>query len=107
MTLSAVEFLRRFLMHVLPKGFVRIRRCGWWTNRHGQRQLSRCRELLGIAAAVAEPSAPAAQPIPAAVPDPAAPRCPHCGQGAWVLVERLPRPAWRERIRRLQLFDTS
>ncbi len=41
MTLSAVKFLRRFLLHVLPKGFVRIRRCGWWTNRHGQRQLDR------------------------------------------------------------------
>lgn len=105
MTLSAVELLRRFLMHVLPKGFVRIRRCGWWTNRHGQRQLSRCRELLGIAAAVAEPPAP--HPIPTAGSDPAAPRCSHCGQGTWVLVERLPRPAWRERIRRLQLFDTS
>ncbi len=46
MTLSAVEFLRRFLLHVLPKGFVRIRRCGWWTNRHGQRQLDRCRDLF-------------------------------------------------------------
>ena len=107
MTLSAVEFLRRFLMHVLPKGFVRIRRCGWWTNRHGQRQLSRCRELLGSAPAVVEPSAPAPDAIPAAVADAAAPRCPHCGRGTWVLVERLPRPAWRERLRRLQLFDTS
>jgi Putative transposase len=76
MTLSAVEFLRRFLLHVLPKGFVRIRRCGWWTNRHGQRQLDRCRDLLRVAPAAVEPAREADQPIPAAVPE-AAPRCSH------------------------------
>jgi hypothetical protein len=107
MTLSAVEFLRRFLLHVLPKGFVRIRRCGWWTNRHGRRQLDRCRDLLGVAPAPVEPPPEADQPIPAALPA-AAPRCSHCGQGNWVLVEQTPRPPRWELVRRLTLWeDTS
>ena len=47
MTLSADEFLRRFLIHVLPKGLVRIRHFGLFANRRRGRMLSRCRALLG------------------------------------------------------------
>ena len=50
MTLSATEFLRRFLMHVLPKGFVRIRHYGFLANRCRNEKLARCRELLGVEA---------------------------------------------------------
>ena len=46
MTLSADEFLRRFLMHVLPRGFQRIRHYGLLGNRHRVENLARCRELL-------------------------------------------------------------
>ena len=49
MTLDAIEFVRRFLMHVLPSGFVRIRHYGLLANRHRQEKLARCRELLGVA----------------------------------------------------------
>jgi hypothetical protein len=106
MTLSAVEFLRRFLLHVLPKGFVRIRRCGWWTNRHGGQALARCRQLLGVTTApiLAEP--PASKEIPTALPE-SAPRCPHCGAGTWLLVEVVARPARWEVVQRLNLWDTS
>ena len=48
MTLSADEFLRRFLMHVLPDGFQRIRHYGLLGNRHRAENLARCRELLGV-----------------------------------------------------------
>ena len=47
MTLDAIEFVRRFLMHVLPSGFVRIRHYGFLANRHRREKLMRCRELLG------------------------------------------------------------
>jgi len=47
MTLDAVEFLRRFLLHVPPKGFVRVRYFGLFANRFRTRNLARCRELLG------------------------------------------------------------
>jgi hypothetical protein len=47
MTISADEFLRRFLLHVLPKGLVRIRHFGLFANRRRSAELQRCRELLG------------------------------------------------------------
>jgi len=50
MTLRADEFIRRFLLHVLPRGFQRIRQFGLLANRHRSAQMSRCRRLLGIAA---------------------------------------------------------
>jgi len=47
MKLQPVEFLRRFLLHVLPRGFVRIRAYGYLANRCRRGKLARCRELLG------------------------------------------------------------
>jgi putative transposase/transposase-like zinc-binding protein len=47
LTLDAVEFLRRFLLHVLPKGFTRIRHYGLLANRNRADDLARCRYLLG------------------------------------------------------------
>ena len=48
MTLTAVEFIRRFLMHILPTGFVKIRHYGLLCNRSSKENLKRCRKLLGI-----------------------------------------------------------
>jgi hypothetical protein len=48
MTVSADEFLRRFLIHVLPKGLVRIRHFGLFANRRRGNMLARCRALLGV-----------------------------------------------------------
>jgi len=63
MTLPAEEFLRRFLLHVLPAGFVRIRHFGFCANRGRTAKLARCRDLLG---AVPLPEAPAApEPVAA------------------------------------------
>ena len=49
MTLSADEFIRRFLLHVLPDGFQRIRYYGFLSNRYRQQKLAKCRQLLGMA----------------------------------------------------------
>ena len=46
LTLSATEFIRRFMMHVLPNGFVRIRYYGFLANTHRQEQLHKIRKLL-------------------------------------------------------------
>jgi len=51
MTLGATEFIRRFLLHVLPAGFHRIRYYGWLSHRHRTATLARCRQLLGTPAA--------------------------------------------------------
>ena len=48
MTLSAHEFIRRFLLHVLPDGFHRIRYYGFLGNRYRQEKLQQCRQLLGM-----------------------------------------------------------
>ena len=53
MTLTAVEFLRRFFLHVLPKGFVRIRHFGFLANRWRTARLATCREVLGCAESAA------------------------------------------------------
>jgi hypothetical protein len=48
MTLTAEEFIRRFLLHVLPPGFQRIRYFGFLGNRYRAEKLARCRQLLGM-----------------------------------------------------------
>ncbi len=48
MTLEADEFIRRFLLHVLPDGFQRIRHYGFLAHRYRQAKLARCRQLLGV-----------------------------------------------------------
>ena len=51
MTLDGAEFIRRFLIHVLPDGFHRIRYYGFLGNCHRARKLAQCRQLLGMAPA--------------------------------------------------------
>ena len=48
MTLAATEFIRRFLLHILPSGFVRIRQFGFLANRARRKKLASCRVLLGV-----------------------------------------------------------
>ena len=60
MTLAADEFIRRFLLHVLPDGFHRIRYYGFLGNRYRQEKLQRCRQLLGMTSA--DPIPPAIEP---------------------------------------------
>ena len=49
MTLAAGEFMRRFLLHVLPDGFHRIRHYGLFANGHRADKIKLCRQLLGAA----------------------------------------------------------
>jgi Putative transposase/Transposase zinc-binding domain len=94
MTLAAVEFVHRFLRHVLPTGFVRIRHYGLLANRHRREKLARCRELLGTAVTPQADTSPTA-------PDPITPPgheasvtptrvCPRCGAGRMVVVAEFP-----------------
>ncbi|WP_434718128.1 IS91 family transposase [Paraburkholderia sp. A1BS-2L] len=58
MTLTADQFIRRFLLHVLPDGFKRIRSYGWLANCHRADKLATCRRLLGVEAPAASPAEP-------------------------------------------------
>jgi hypothetical protein len=89
MTLDAVEFLRRFLLHILPAGFQRLRHYGLLANRNRQVKLERCRELLQQPMRPTPPMSP--DPTPAPAPDQPAPVCPACQRGrmCWVQTLRL------------------
>src|SRR3990172_13356987 len=78
--LDACEFLRRFLQHVLPKGFVRIRHFGLLANRHRTQKIQRCRELLGGTAEVPAGEVQPCETEQSATPPPS----PHCGPGRMV-----------------------
>jgi len=84
---SADEFLRRFVQHVLPKGFVKIRHYGLLANRHREERLDACRKLLLVAnvarAIAATATGDETEPI-----EPARPRCcPKCGSPRLLTIE--------------------
>jgi hypothetical protein len=89
MTLDAVEFLRRFAQHILPKGFMKIRHYGLLANGQRQARLTQCRRLLlaaGIAAQVAA-TADASAPGGATIAPAQARHCPQCGSCRIVVAE--------------------
>ena len=91
MTLAASEFIRRFLLHVLPRGFHRIRYYGLLGNRHRTEKLERCRQLLGTASP-SEPVHPATTDFRdryEALTGVSLRACPLCQHGRMILVECL------------------
>lgn len=89
MRLDASEFIRRFLMHVLPSGMVRIRHHGLLSNRNRSKNLQQCRDLLGVKAA-SIPEATAAGDVSPDEPQEARLACPHCNSGRLRKRELLP-----------------
>jgi hypothetical protein len=84
MTLEATEFIRRFLLHILPAGFVRIRQFGFLANRARKKKLALCRELLGASPA---PAGNAVEAIPvASVCEREQKLCPVCGTGHMIRI---------------------
>ncbi len=81
MTLDGAEFLRRFLMHVVPRGFVRIRHFGLLANRSRSRMIARCREFIAAPTSVAV-TPTGSESLPAPLLD--LPRCPVCRDGKMI-----------------------
>lgn len=95
MTLPADEFIRRFLLHVLPDGFQRIRYYGFLGNRYRQQKLKQCRRLLSMAVPAGQTNA-----VPTEkdyrdryeeITGRSLYQCPQCRQGRMLVVEILPR----------------
>ena len=84
MSLPADEFLRRFLLHLLPRGFVRIRNFGFLANRQRAKLLPLCFRLLGSSADRDRAEDAGDEPRPSVT----LPRCPLCS-GTMRVVERL------------------
>jgi hypothetical protein len=91
MTLAAGEFIRRFLLHVLPKGFHRIRHYGLLASAGCKANIARANELIGAPIPQVEPPAAHDTADPAATSD-HRPPCPCCG-GRMVIVEIFARGA--------------
>lgn len=84
LTLSAEEFLRRFVTHVLPKGFMKIRHYGLLSSRHREARLRQARKLLLPKLALSASATGSIEPAES-------PRCPQCGSVRRVRGELLPR----------------
>jgi Putative transposase len=92
MTLDAHEFIRRFLLHVIPKGFVRVRHFGFLANRSkGLR--AKCRQLLGVDPALPELPAKSVHELMLQIAGIDITRCPLCQKGTLVFFANLPAPA--------------
>jgi hypothetical protein len=85
MTLAASEFIRRFLLHVLPAGFHRIRHYGLLANAGRRDNLALARELLNV------PAPPPAKSEQAGASVPPTFVCRHCG-APMIVIQMLPRP---------------
>lgn len=88
MILDAVEFTRRFLLHVLPSGFVRIRHYGFLANRYRRERIDLCRRLLTAASAQ-----PVAGDTTKSESEPEIQKeamvCPECRQGRMLIMRRI------------------
>jgi len=97
MKLEAVEFLRRFLMHTLPKGFMRIRHYGFMSNRFRTEKLERCRQLLRHRSSVSIESQTHHRKDPTEE-RPISMPCPQCRCGTMRILKIL-EPVWRVEVR--------
>ncbi|MFQ5804694.1 MAG: IS91 family transposase [Candidatus Methylomirabilales bacterium] len=91
MTLHAQEFIRRFLLHVLPDGFMRMRHFGFLANRSKKQNLAQCRNLLGLSPALPEIPKNSPQDLMLELTGIDLTRCPSCKKGTMVLVAELPK----------------
>ena len=81
-TLDAIEFIRRFLLHILPPGFVKIRHFGFLAHPHRRSALLLAQKLLRA------PVSP--RPWPHAPPEAREHRCPRCGLGTLCFLGWIP-----------------
>jgi hypothetical protein len=89
--LDAHEFIRRFLLHVLPDGFMRVRHFGFLANRTKKHALPQCRKLLGLNPSLPELPKKSAQDLLRELTSIDLSRCPRCQNGTMIVVGELPR----------------
>jgi len=90
MDLEADEFIRRFLLHVLPEGFQRIRYYGFLANRERRKKLALCRHLLGMQSASQTTTIKDYRERYQELTGRSLTLCPRCQQGQMLIVETLP-----------------
>ena len=88
-TLSAEEFISRFLQHVLPRGCAKVRYYGIWSSSSRQHLEQACALPSAPPPAASDPSPPTAAQSELALPAPASARCPHCRIGQLIVIQAL------------------
>jgi predicted Zn-ribbon and HTH transcriptional regulator len=88
--LEAHEFIRRFLLHVLPEGFMRVRHFGFLANRSKKQALTRCRKLLEANPASLQSPSESAKDLLLRITGIDLSRCPSCHNGTMIVVAELP-----------------
>jgi Putative transposase/Transposase zinc-binding domain len=88
--LEAHEFIRRFLLHVLPEGFMRVRHFGFLANRSKKQALTQCRKLLGANPALLQSPSESAKDLLLRITGIDLSRCPSCHNGTMIVVAELP-----------------
>lgn len=89
-TLESDEFIRRFLLHVLPDGFMRVRHFGFLANRSKKQNLAQCRELLGVKPQPPPTLKKTARQMMLEVTGFDLALCPECGVGTLIVIGQLP-----------------
>jgi hypothetical protein len=95
--LDAHEFIRRFLLHVLPDGFMRIRHFGFLANRSKKHLLPQCRKLLDLDPALPHRSTESTKDLLLTITGIDLTRCPSCHEGTMIVVGDLPALSSRSR----------
>jgi len=98
MTLETQEFIRRFLLHILPDGFMRVRHFGFLANRSKKQALPQCRTLLDLDSVLPQCPSETAKDLLLKLTGVDLSRCPCCHNGTMIVVGDLPRtsssPQW-------------
>jgi len=109
-SLDAIEFIRRFLLHVLPKGFVRIRHYGFLANRCKKENIKKCRKLLGLSSELPERVEKSVEEIMFHLTGVDIKRCPFCKRGTMRVIAEIPKQTDHSAfniIHASEFFDTG
>jgi hypothetical protein len=90
-TLEASEFIRRFLLHVLPGSFTRIRHFGFVSNRNRKENIALCKKLLGVYGKTCEKPEQSLEELMLELTGSDISKCPHCKVGIMALHHLIPR----------------
>jgi hypothetical protein len=106
-TLQAGEFIRRFLLHVLPAGFMKIRHFGFLSNRRKKENVQLCRKLIGDNTPAPQRKKKTAGELMLELTGKDITKCPCCGKGSMRIVIEMPYPSRRSLVRSCAAYADS
>lgn len=105
MSLNAEEFIRRFLLHVLPKSYIRIRYFGFLSNRYRKKNIIRCRQLFKLPTELPVDKEQSTAELMQTLTGINVTKCPYCKKGELVTIRQLTKSLYFQT--KPKVFDTS